>query len=78
MLTAMRDITLFSLDKAAATLLASDPSAFAERYEMALAPHESIAVAILLSLIRIYQQEYRPEGPARTPDPTAAEGTKGS
>lgn len=46
MLTAMRDITLFSLDKAAATLLASDPSAFAERYEMALAPHEPIAVAI--------------------------------
>ena len=30
-----------------------------------------IAVAVLLSLIRIYQQEYRPEGPASTPDPTA-------
>ena len=35
-----------------------------------------IAVAVLLSLIRIYQQEYRPEGPARTPDPTAPEGSK--
>ena len=32
-----------------------------------------IAVAVLLSLIRIYQQEYRPEGPINAPDVTAAE-----
>jgi predicted PurR-regulated permease PerM len=29
-----------------------------------------IAVAVLLSLLRIYQREYRPEGPVRTADPT--------
>jgi predicted PurR-regulated permease PerM len=29
-----------------------------------------IAVAVLLSLLRIYQREYRPEGPPKTPDPT--------
>jgi predicted PurR-regulated permease PerM len=32
-----------------------------------------IAVAVLLSLLRIYQREYRPEGPVRATDPTAAE-----
>jgi predicted PurR-regulated permease PerM len=31
-----------------------------------------IAVAVLLSLIRIYEREYRPEGPVDTPDPTRA------
>jgi predicted PurR-regulated permease PerM len=31
-----------------------------------------IAVAVLLSLLRIYQRDYRPEGPVRTPDPTAS------
>lgn len=30
-----------------------------------------IAVAVLLSLLRIYQRDYRPEGPTRTADPTA-------
>ena len=30
-----------------------------------------IAVAILLALLRIYQRDYRPEGPVRTPDVTA-------
>ncbi|HEX9576941.1 MAG TPA: AI-2E family transporter, partial [Myxococcales bacterium] len=35
-----------------------------------------VAVAILLSLIRIYQTEYRPEGPVETPDPTRPEGAK--
>ncbi|HET9754061.1 MAG TPA: AI-2E family transporter, partial [Myxococcales bacterium] len=30
-----------------------------------------IAVAVLLSLLRIYQRDYRPEGPVRAPDPTA-------
>jgi predicted PurR-regulated permease PerM len=30
-----------------------------------------IAVAVLLSLLRIYQHDYRPEGPVRAPDPTA-------
>ena len=30
-----------------------------------------IAVAVLLSLIRIYQRDYRPEGPVRTHDATA-------
>jgi predicted PurR-regulated permease PerM len=30
-----------------------------------------IAVAVLLSLLRIYQREYRPEGPVRAADPTA-------
>jgi len=34
-----------------------------------------IAVAVLLSLIRIYQRDYRPEGPVRAPDPTAANGS---
>jgi predicted PurR-regulated permease PerM len=34
-----------------------------------------IAVAVLLSLIRIYQRDYRPEGPVRTHDPTAANGS---
>ncbi|HYS10982.1 MAG TPA: AI-2E family transporter [Myxococcales bacterium] len=34
-----------------------------------------IATAVLLSLIRIYQQEYRPEGPVHTADPTAANGS---
>lgn len=32
-----------------------------------------IAVAILLSLLRIYQKDYRPEGPVHAPDPTAPE-----
>jgi predicted PurR-regulated permease PerM len=32
-----------------------------------------IAVAVLLSLLRIYQRDYRPEGPVRVPDPTAAD-----
>ena len=32
-----------------------------------------IAVAVFLSLVRIYQREYRPEGPVRAPDATAAE-----
>jgi predicted PurR-regulated permease PerM len=35
-----------------------------------------IAVAVLLSLIRIYQREYRPEGPVRSADPTKANGTR--
>ena len=30
-----------------------------------------IAVALLLSLLRIYQRDYRPEGPVSTADPTA-------
>jgi predicted PurR-regulated permease PerM len=30
-----------------------------------------ISTAILLSLLRIYQRDYRPEGPVRAPDPTA-------
>jgi predicted PurR-regulated permease PerM len=30
-----------------------------------------IAVAVLLSLLRIYQRDYRPEGPVQAPDPTA-------
>ena len=30
-----------------------------------------IAVAVLLSLLRIYQRDYRPEGPVQTPDVTA-------
>ena len=34
-----------------------------------------IAVAILLSLVRIYQRDYRPEGPVQTPDPTAGNGS---
>ena len=34
-----------------------------------------IAVAVLLSLLRIYQRDYRPEGPVRTHDPTAANGS---
>jgi len=33
-----------------------------------------IAVAVLLSLLRIYQRDYRPEGPVRTPDVTAPNG----
>ncbi len=32
-----------------------------------------IAVAVLLTLVRIYQREYRPEGPVRVPDATAPE-----
>jgi predicted PurR-regulated permease PerM len=32
-----------------------------------------IAVALLLSLLRIYQRDYRPDGPLRVPDPTRAE-----
>ena len=32
-----------------------------------------IAVAVFLSLVRIYQREYRPEGPVHAPDATAAE-----
>ena len=35
-----------------------------------------IAVAALLSLLRIYQRDYRPEGPVRTHDPTAANGSQ--
>jgi predicted PurR-regulated permease PerM len=35
-----------------------------------------IAVAVLLSLLRIYQRDYRPEGPVRTHDPTAANGSQ--
>src|SRR3954463_66795 len=34
-----------------------------------------IAVAVLLSLLRIYQRDYRPEGPVRAHDPTAANGS---
>ncbi|HTO99193.1 MAG TPA: AI-2E family transporter [Myxococcales bacterium] len=34
-----------------------------------------IAVAVLLSLIRIYQRDYRPEGPVRAHDPTASNGS---
>jgi predicted PurR-regulated permease PerM len=34
-----------------------------------------IAVAVLLSLLRIYQREYRPEGPVRAPDPTVPDKT---
>jgi predicted PurR-regulated permease PerM len=32
-----------------------------------------IAVAVLLSLLRIYQRDYRPEGPVSSPDVTAPE-----
>jgi len=32
-----------------------------------------IAVAVLLSLLRIYQRDYRPEGPVHVPDPTQAD-----
>jgi predicted PurR-regulated permease PerM len=32
-----------------------------------------IAVAVLLALLRIYQRDYRPEGPVPGPDPTQAE-----
>ena len=32
-----------------------------------------IAVGVLLSLLRIYQRDYRPEGPVHVPDPTAAD-----
>jgi predicted PurR-regulated permease PerM len=35
-----------------------------------------IAVAVLLSLIRIYQLEYRPQGPVRMRDPTRPEPTQ--
>ena len=35
-----------------------------------------IAVAVLLSLLRIYQRDYRPEGPVLTHDPTAANGSQ--
>ncbi|HEY2029924.1 MAG TPA: AI-2E family transporter [Myxococcales bacterium] len=34
-----------------------------------------IAVAVLLSLLRIYQREYRPEGPVKAPDPTVPDST---
>src|SRR3954471_5475111 len=34
-----------------------------------------IAVAVLLSLLRIYQRDYRPEGPVRAPDVTAPNGS---
>ncbi len=34
-----------------------------------------IAVAVLLSLLRIYQRDYRPEGPVRAPDPTEPNGS---
>ena len=33
-----------------------------------------MATAVLLSLLRIYQREYRPEGPLDVPDPTAPNG----
>jgi predicted PurR-regulated permease PerM len=33
-----------------------------------------IAVAVLLSLLRIYQRDYRPEGPVHAPDVTAPNG----
>jgi predicted PurR-regulated permease PerM len=36
-----------------------------------------IAVAVLLSLLRIYQSDYRPEGPVHQ-DPTAPGGRGGS
>ncbi len=42
----MAEITLFALDHAAAVSLGSDPAAFAGRHGIALAPHESTAVAI--------------------------------
>ena len=48
----MRDISLFTFDHAAAALLASDPAAFAERYNIALAPHEPTAVAIAADTAR--------------------------
>jgi predicted PurR-regulated permease PerM len=35
-----------------------------------------LAVAILLSLIRIYETDYRPEGPVDAPDPTRPEDSK--
>ena len=34
-----------------------------------------IAVAVLLALLRIYQRDYRPEGPVLAPDPTAPDRT---
>jgi predicted PurR-regulated permease PerM len=35
-----------------------------------------IAMAVLLSLLRIYQRDYRPEGPVHSHDPTAANGSE--
>ena len=35
-----------------------------------------IAAAVLLSLLRIYQRDYRPEGPVLSPDPTAPESSQ--
>jgi predicted PurR-regulated permease PerM len=35
-----------------------------------------VAVAVLLSILRIYQRDYRPEGPILAPDPTAAEDSE--
>jgi len=34
-----------------------------------------IAVAVLLSLLRIYQRDYRPEGPVHAHDPTQPDGS---
>src|SRR5256885_53972 len=34
-----------------------------------------VATAVLLSLVRIYQRDYRPEGPVHAADPTAPNGS---
>ena len=49
----MLEITLFSLDHAAATLLANDESEFAAHYQITLAPHEPVAVAIATETARM-------------------------
>ena len=48
----MAEITLFALDHAAAESLAGAPAAFAGRHGLALAPHESTAVAIAADTAR--------------------------
>ena len=48
----MADITLFPLDQAAAESLAKDPTAFARRHALALAPHEPTVVAIAADTAR--------------------------
>ena len=49
----MLEITLFSLDHAAATLLTNDQSAFVAHYQITLAAHEPVAVAIATETARM-------------------------
>ena len=49
----MPDLTLFTLDHAAAESLAGDPAAFAARHALGLAPHEPTAVAIAAATARL-------------------------